>query len=256
MNTKTVVELDLVGYSDVSRELEQHLGPEVVARFNEQIQEFVDTSLKSAAIARAEVVIATTGDGTILAFNRANDAHVFAVGLHRCVQEHNKRCQIVSAQRWFRTGIATGELYQSANGAYAGTVIATAVRLETAARPGEIVADAATFSQLPRELQALYGREEQIAGKRAERFAARRCAVIPYAGPKPAGKKAPGSRIFGIRSSLVAMALAFITGMGFRLWSAEARLDLGSYIVVFLFWLLLVASAQWFWRFARRTARP
>jgi class 3 adenylate cyclase len=162
MSKKTVVELDLVGYSDVSRELEQHLGPEVVARFNEQIQEFVDTSLRSAAIARAEVVIATTGDGTILASDRPQDAHVFAVGLHRCVQEHNKRCQLVSAQRWFRTGLATGELYQSPSGSHAGTVIATAVRLETAARPGEIVADALHLRNFRASCRPCTGRRNRL----------------------------------------------------------------------------------------------
>ena len=41
----------------------------------------------------------------------------------------------------------------------AGTVIANAVRLESAARPGQIIMDSAAFALLPKELQAFYGDE-------------------------------------------------------------------------------------------------
>jgi hypothetical protein len=59
----------------------------------------------------------------------------------------------------------------------AGTVIADAVRLETAALPGEIVVDPATISSLPDEIRQLYGPEILVSGKRDERFPARRYAV-------------------------------------------------------------------------------
>ena len=47
MTVKTVVELDLVGYSDISRNLEENLGAKVVADFNKHIQGFVDAGLKA-----------------------------------------------------------------------------------------------------------------------------------------------------------------------------------------------------------------
>ena len=186
MSTKTVVELDLVGYSDVCRMLEQNLDTEVVARFNEQIQKFVDAGLTAVEAERERVVMATTGDGAILAFDSSADAHSFATAVLRAAQAHNAERSVASSQRWFRIGAATGELYQpprrGGGQEMAGTVIANAVRLEAAARPGQLVADAATFASLPAELQVLYGPEEMVRGKRDEQFAARRCTIIAYTG--------------------------------------------------------------------------
>src|SRR5690349_5972446 len=127
MSIKTVVELDLVGFSDVARALQENLDSEAVVRLEAQIQEFVDAGLRSTGAEREQVFFKTTGDGAILAFDRAEDAHRFAVGVHRATQEHNSKRSIPSAQRWFRIGIATGDLYQARNGAdhnLAGTVIA------------------------------------------------------------------------------------------------------------------------------------
>ncbi|MFL6313344.1 MAG: hypothetical protein ACJ71W_14680 [Terriglobales bacterium] len=183
MSIKTLVELDLVGYSDVCRALEENLGAHVVAQFNSQIQEFVNTGLKAVHAARAQVVLATTGDGAILAFDRAVDSHHFAVAVHHATQAHNATRSTASSQRWFRIGAASGELFQQDGidgKEIAGTVIANAVRLETAAKPGQIVMDAATFALLPADIQGLYGEEEIVAGKRGERFPARRCSVIVH----------------------------------------------------------------------------
>jgi len=184
MSLKTVVELDLVGFSDVCRTLEENLGTEVVAQFNSQIQEFVDAGLDAVRAERAQVVLATTGDGAILAFDQAANSHHFAAAVHHATRIHNAARSTPSSQRWFRIGAATGELFQrSRRGGgmeIAGTVIGNAVRLEAAAKPGQIVMDAATFVLLPAKLQALYGEEEIVAGKRGERFAARRCSIIPH----------------------------------------------------------------------------
>lgn len=108
MALKTVVELDLVGYSDISRTLEDNLGAEVVARFNEQIQGFVDAGLGAAKANRDDVVKATTGDGAILAFAEAADAHRFAVAVHEAAQRHNAARASPAAGRWFRIGVAYG----------------------------------------------------------------------------------------------------------------------------------------------------
>ena len=76
ITAKTVVELDLVGYSDAFRALEENVGVEVVARFNDQIQGFVDAGLSAVGTQRARVVLATTGDGAILAFDRPGDRQI------------------------------------------------------------------------------------------------------------------------------------------------------------------------------------
>jgi class 3 adenylate cyclase len=183
MTVKTVVELDLVGYSDISRALEENLDTEIVARFNDQIQRFVDAGLAATEAKREQVVMATTGDGAILAFTDSADAHRFALAVHRAAETHNTSRSAASAKRWFRIGAATGDLYQRPrNGKQeiAGMVIVRAVRLESAAQPGELVVDAATFNSLPLEYQAAYGQEESVLGKREETFAARRYKVVAY----------------------------------------------------------------------------
>lgn len=185
MPTRTVVEIDLVGYSDVCRTLEENVGVAVVAQFNEQIQDFVDAGLGAIKIEREQAVFATTGDGAILAFHHPGDAHKFAAAVHAASDAHNAKRTVASAKRWFRIGAATGDLYQrprrGGGQEIAGTVIANAVRLEAAARPGQIVADAATFGGLPPDLRSLYGPEESVTGKRDERFTARRCTIVAYA---------------------------------------------------------------------------
>jgi len=184
MSTKTVVELDLVGYGDVCRTLEENIGVKVVAEFNNQIQGFVDTALSSVGAKRKRVVLATTGDGAILAFNQPPDAHCFGTALHLATQAHNATRSTGLAQRWFRIGVATGELNERSRigggREIAGMAIVNAVRLETAARPGQVVVDIRTFASLSADVQAIYGPEETVVGKRGEQFAARRCTVVSY----------------------------------------------------------------------------
>jgi class 3 adenylate cyclase len=184
MAKKTVVELDLVAYSDVARTLEENLGAELVGAFNTQIQGFVDIGLAAVNVERRDAVRATTGDGAIVAFNRPEDAFRFAVAVHEATRDHNANKSTASAQRWFRIGIATGDLYEREKREgvqeIAGIVIANAVRLETSARPGQIVLDDATFAALGSDLQGRAGDEEKIPGKRQEVFVGRRVTVLPY----------------------------------------------------------------------------
>src|SRR5437868_11181542 len=98
MSIKTVVELDLAGYSDITPAVE--IDPGVVARLNAQIQEFVNAGLKSTGAEREQVLLKTTGDGTILAFDRSEEAHRFAVGVHRATQEYNAARSVALSQRW------------------------------------------------------------------------------------------------------------------------------------------------------------
>ena len=184
---KTVLELDLVGYSSEARRLEQGLGTaEVVLRLNDQIQGFVDEGLRAVGLPREKAVMATTGDGAILLFDAAADAHRFAEALHAAADRHNAGVSEPTAKRWFRTGAATGEVATRARPGggtdVAGTTIANAVRLEAAGTPGQLLVDAATFDALPHEMKLRYGGPEQVPGKRDETFAVRRCVFVAHAG--------------------------------------------------------------------------
>jgi predicted ATPase len=178
--TKTVVELDLQGYSDVALELEEHLSADLVLKFNDQLQEFVDAGLSSIAVPRDAAVMAETGDGAILAFDDADTGHSFAEAVHAACRMHNHSKTVAAARRWFRIGIATGELaIDSAQPSrIGGIVIARAVRLEASARIGEVVIDPETYAGLNDRYKSLYGQEEVILGKRQEQFRARRYIVV------------------------------------------------------------------------------
>ena len=99
MVTKTVVELDLVGYSEKASTLEEQFDAALVAQFNEHIQEFVDRGLAAVGSERKDTVMATTGDGAILTFDRADDAHRFAVEVHNATQKHNAQKKQASAKK-------------------------------------------------------------------------------------------------------------------------------------------------------------
>ena len=177
---KTVVELDLVGYSDRARELEEGIGAHIVQEFNDQIQQFVDIGLEAVGLNRSDTVFATTGDGAILLFDDARSVHRFARAFFESCREHNSKRSAESSKRRFRMGAATGDLaVRDRNGEklFAGTVIANAVRLEAASSPGQFLIDSSTWDLLPKDLRDQYGPEEIIPGKRDETFPGRRCTM-------------------------------------------------------------------------------
>src|SRR5262249_39078052 len=82
----------------------------------------------------------------------------------------------------FRTSAATGEilLFPRAGGCEVGGVtVIEAIRLNAAARPGELLVDAATYAALPPELQHAYGLQERVRGRRDETFLAYRSVLGP-----------------------------------------------------------------------------
>ena len=180
----SVVELDLKGYSDVARLLEDNLDAKAVAALNKQIQRFVKTALAGLFDIRP---IAKTGDGAILAFARASDAHRFAVAVHEATCKHNASRATASAHRRFRIGITTGNLAIENNTVEGGATIGDAVRLEAAASTGQILIDVATYEELPPMFQSLYGAVETVPGKRDETFQVHRYTVVetPVEVPEP-----------------------------------------------------------------------
>jgi len=173
---KTVVEVDLVGYSSISNNLEESLDVSTVAQINQQIQSFIEGGLKAAKGSREENVMSLTGDGAILVFDSAQQAHHFAEALHRATLEHNQTRTQQLAMRVFRSGAASGEISmkRKAGGGYdiAGSTIARAVRLEAKAVPGGLLIDKTTFEALPPETQRHYGSKQIVSGKRDEQFEA------------------------------------------------------------------------------------
>lgn len=173
---KTVVELDLVGYSTICDNIEQGLDVNSVPQLNQQIQSFVDAGLNVTKTLRNESVMHTTGDGAILVFDSAADAHRFAQAVHEATREHNEQRKQLLAKRVFRIGAATGDIVmQSKPGGgfdIAGMTIARAVRLEAAAKPGGLLVDEATFEALALEQMRQYGSKQRVSGKRDEQFEA------------------------------------------------------------------------------------
>jgi class 3 adenylate cyclase len=182
---KTVVELDLVGYSTIAATLEAGLDVQTSPKLNQQIQGLVDAGLKAVGVNREAAVMQTTGDGAILVFDRPSQAHVFAEAVQQATRTHNATKPAGIGKRVFRIGIATGELVKEPKpgGGFdiGGMTIARAVRLEAKARPGEVLCDRATFDGLTAEQQKGYGGPETVAGKRDETFAAHRCTLNPDA---------------------------------------------------------------------------
>ena len=86
--------------------------------------------------------------------------------------------------RWFRIAAATGDV-QIRGQDLAGTVIANAVRLETAGEAGHFLVDIATFEALSEQHKEHYLPEEEIKGKRDELIPARRRVFLSDASPRP-----------------------------------------------------------------------
>ena len=177
MMCKTVVELDLVGYASIARELEEQLDVQTVQRFNDLIQSLVDQGLEAVGTDREHVVKGTAGDNAILVFDDPADAHRFAVAVHGATAARNATKSLESAKWWFRVGVATGAL--AVDGPkIAGTTIIDAVRLEAAGRKGHVLIDQATYDALPRKLGSGYTGPETVTVKGGEKLQAYRFAVF------------------------------------------------------------------------------
>ncbi len=219
---RTVAVVDMVGYSTIARLLEENISVNSVTELNQQIQTFITRSLDHLPRDQTFFIVSRTGDGIIILFNQAEDAHHFAQHVHLFAREHNHLRSEATAQRWFRIGIATGDVSETASSdlpsEYAGTAIANAVRLECSARPGEIVIDAPSFALLSPESKLLYPLEETIRGKRNERFRARRLRVVTR--PKPAVPHPSLSRRTFLRAGL-----AIVGAASLGVWFERSQID-------------------------------
>ncbi|MBC8032439.1 MAG: hypothetical protein H7Z16_20310 [Pyrinomonadaceae bacterium] len=174
---RTVVELDLVGYSHVARELERQTDATVVFHLSDQVQSFVDEGLREVGLARRDVVNGTAGDNALLVFERASEAHRFSEAVHRATKRYNASKADPVAHRHFRIGISTGEIAIRGK-EISGTSIIDSVRLEAAGQRGHILIDEATFEELPRKFQECYRGPESVADKQNNSYSVYRFVVV------------------------------------------------------------------------------
>jgi class 3 adenylate cyclase len=184
---KAVAVVDLARYSDICKELEQHLGVGATRELNAQVQGLIKSALERVGVDVHRVPYKNTGDGAIIALDSAEEASRFAEALQLAAQVHNLQKDVPLARRHFRVGIWTETIVldrqATATGGFigfemAGAAIANAVRLEGACRTGEVLISPDTWGDLPRAMRKLYGAQEEVKGKRGERFRAHRRKVV------------------------------------------------------------------------------
>ncbi len=163
---ETVVCLDLSRYSATSRSLEvgHQLGAQALIILNNQILALVRQAAADARVDFERTFIKGTGDGAILAFSTPAAAERFAVAFHGRADEHSRHAVNDTEYSCFRVGIYSGELVRT-DGDVAGVAVGFAARLEAAAKTGQILIDAESWSRLPAAQQRLYGDVETIHGK-------------------------------------------------------------------------------------------
>lgn len=241
-----IVVIDMVGYSTLARHLEENAGAAAVAQLNRQIQAFVDTGLAALPPDATLTRIAETGDGAILLFTLPEHAHRFAAHVLLTANQHNQSRTDESAKRWFRIGIASGEVTRKTldqqDSGYAGIAIANAVRLESAAQPAEIVIELDTFEALPAPLRRLYGPESTVRGKRTELFRVRRYRLttpeaLPTAAPIRDIFARPGLALWAVAILLLGIVgfagysfLHHSTAPPFQTFQIKQITDTGDYI--------------------------
>ncbi|WP_370568016.1 pentapeptide repeat-containing protein [Fortiea sp. LEGE XX443] len=190
--TKTVVEIDLAGYSDIVKSMQQDYDVDAVPYLNKNIQRFIDDSLKEIDNSKY-IVQDKKGDNRVIFFDHANDAYKFAETVHRKTKLYNVSTNKKFAKRLFRIGAATGKFVMNYDGEnFTGYDIITAYRLEAKAEPGKcFIVDVETFNSLSRELQDKFDDEKTVFGKKRttvcgenvcdekeEEFQARSCKII------------------------------------------------------------------------------
>ena len=222
LRDKSVVVVDMVGYSTVARLLEENGGPAMVAQLNRQIQQMMDAASAQGS-GDGFRTIAQTGDGAILMFNGCEEALHFATAVHRQAEQHNKHRTSESSRRTFRIGIAFGDVTCERLGAmetFAGVTISNAVRLQGAALERETVVDVPTFEHLSGASRSVFRAQQTIRGKRDEVFRVRRTRVRNRL---PAKYLRPGVTRRAAIFSIAAAGAAVATGSWYeRGWLSRA----------------------------------
>ena len=171
LERRTLVKLDLKGYSDTANWLESLTDATSITMLNAKIRIWIENGLRQVGDDKGEILDkSAAGDSALLSFRVANDAHCFAKLIHHNLAQWNSM-QLTSQKMEFRIGCATGELDVTKHDGCLNTV---AYRLEPQASPGGTLIDAEMYKELSSEFQDEYDIEEIVPGKRKEKFRARR----------------------------------------------------------------------------------
>ncbi len=180
-----VMVVDMAHFAQIQHHMQVVAGDKAMQNLADQIHRIMSEGCAKAGQAYEKVCAQFGGDGGIFVFHKPAEAHEVAVNMLKLAEEESTRgreAKLNEAMRCFRVGIAYGELSKDAHGKLAGTVIATATRLESGGVTGEIRLSAAAYKVLPRSIQRLYGGEEEIRGKKHEKPQnGHRCVVVPRA---------------------------------------------------------------------------
>ena len=170
LGRRTLVKLDVRGYSDIAKFIENLTDATSVSKLNARIRRLIQESLTQIGRQKGEILDrGAAGDSALVSFEAANDAHRFAKLVHQNSRKWNIE-QAGKSEILFRIGCATGELDLLTNDGSLNTI---AYRLESQAITGGTLIDLQTYNELSSEFQNEYDGEERIYGKRKEIYYAR-----------------------------------------------------------------------------------
>jgi formylglycine-generating enzyme required for sulfatase activity len=182
----TVVQLDLFQSSKSTNFIEDELGVEGTKLFVKQIREFVEKAFKPIKDnSPYNEMYSLGGDGYRISFINVNDAYQFVK--YFCI-EVNQNNIIRDNKRLFRIGAATGNvLYDESQSGIdkiiGHRVLFTVSRMVTAAEPGWLYVDEATYKALSQDLKNEFIYRNVTVKKHENIFHAYACSMLSDAFP-------------------------------------------------------------------------
>ena len=156
----TVVQLDLFQSSKSTDSIENELGVEGTKMFVKNIREFVkeafNQTFKNDEIHEYNKIYSLGGDGYRISFKDVDKAYTFVEKFRNSVDDYNQ--QQDRKKRLFRIAAATGKvLYDQSqlniDNIIGHRVLFTVSRMVTAAEPGWLYVDQATYKKIPQDTQ-------------------------------------------------------------------------------------------------------
>jgi class 3 adenylate cyclase len=205
----TIVSIDLARYGHHSKIISDMQSTNGVFELNEQIQQMITGAIhKTLVPAQVGFLIQDTGDGALVVLDGESAGKNgelcslildFAEAFFRSVRSANQN-RNEETKLHFRMGASTGLIElaerkvteQTVVGfKMAGLAIAKAVRLQAAARTGELLVCETTLKSLPDEHPYELNQREEVMGKTHEVFPipGRRCKLMEPAPPEADKKK-------------------------------------------------------------------
>jgi class 3 adenylate cyclase/CHAT domain-containing protein/tetratricopeptide (TPR) repeat protein len=164
---RVIVSADMAHYSETISSLErrQGLGPTATHMVESQIREMFQRGCQHAGASFDQSLVEFLGDGAIFAFDRPEQADLFAEGVYEASAEWNRKAKSNEEYRCFRVGAFDGRVVLGEGGKLSGAAVTSAVRLEQTVGTGEILVGAGLHEKLTRAKQDLYGPEEKVKRK-------------------------------------------------------------------------------------------